>query len=299
MIMTIFNKNRSSTLLLKATCWIFCLFSCAACDNEDDFLDERNYQLSWSDDFEGPAGQLPDPSNWVIEIGSGPNNDGWGNAELQYYTDRPDNVSLDGNGHLAITARRESFAGAPYTSARIKTQGLFEQAYGRFEARLKMPWGPGIWPAFWMLGSNIDRVEWPQCGEIDIMEYRGQEPNIIHGSVHGPGYSGGEPITKSYGFETDRFDTDFHVFAIEWGEGFINYFVDDVLYQQITAEDVDRIRNQQKSSDPQVEWVFDQPFFILLNVAVGGNYVGFPAAETSFPQTMLVDWVRVYKEVKQ
>lgn len=300
MIMIFSHKNKSSLWLLKGTCWVFFLFIFGACENEDDLLGDRNYQLTWSDDFEGPAGQLPDPSNWVLETGTGPNNDGWGNAELQYYTDRPENVSLDGNGHLAITARRENFAGAPYTSARISTQGLFEQAYGRFEARIKMPWGPGIWPAFWMLGSNIETVEWPQCGEIDIMEYRGQEPNIIHGSVHGPGYSGGSPITRSYGFENSRFDTDFHVFAIEWGEGFINYYVDDVPYQQITSEDIDNILYQQKTTEnPRAEWVFDQPFFILLNVAVGGNYVGFPAPETDFPQTMLVDWVRVYRETGQ
>lgn len=294
--MTFLYKKRGYFLLLKSVCLVFIFFTFSACE-EDDFLEERNYQLVWSDDFEGPAGQLPDPSNWVLETGTGPDGDGWGNAELQYYTDRPDNVSLDGNGNLAITALRESFAGSPYTSARIKTKGLFEQAYGRYEARIKMPWGPGLWPAFWMLGSNIDRVEWPQCGEIDIMEYRGQEPNIIHGSVHGPGYSGDDPITESFAFENRRFDTDFHVFAVEWGEGFINFFVDDFLYQQITAEDVGNIVNRElPTGNSQSEWVFDQPFFILLNVAVGGNYVGFPALETTFPQTMLVDYVKVYQE---
>lgn len=295
--MTFSYKNNSSSLLLKSAILCSLFFACAACEDDNDFLEERNWQLVWSDEFEGPAGQLPDAANWVMEIGRGPGNDGWGNAELQYYIDRPDNVSLDGNGNLAITALRESFAGAPYTSARIKTQGKFEQAYGRFEARIKMPWGPGLWPAFWMLGANIETVPWPRCGEIDIMEYRGQEPSIIHGSVHGPGYSGGSPITKNYALQNSRFDTDFHVFAVEWGEEYINFFVDDVVYQQITLEDVENIIDRESATgDSRAEWVYDQPFFILLNVAVGGNYVGFPAQETTFPQTMLVDYVKVYRE---
>jgi beta-glucanase (GH16 family) len=247
----------------------------------DDFqkLERRNWQLVWSDEFDGPAGQSPDPSKWTYDIGTG--QDGWGNQELQVYTDRPENVSLDGEGNLAITALR---SGNSFTSARIKTQGLFEQQYGRFEARLKTPYGPGMWPAFWMLGANIDEVGWPQCGEIDIMELRGQEPHIIHGSLHGPGYSGGNPITKEYSLRNARFDTEFHIFAIEWDRDKIDFFVDDFLYQRIVRSDVPG------------EWVFDQPFFIILNVAVGGNYVGFPTAGTPFPQKMTVDYVRVYRE---
>lgn len=278
------NIKKRIYFIAKSALFVFVAFVFFACEDDDNSIQQHNWQLVWEDNFDGPAGQSPDKSKWVFDIGRGPDNDGWGNAELQYYTDRPENVSLDGQGNLVFTANRESFAGSPYTSARILTQGLFEQAYGRFEARIKMPWGPGIWPAFWLLGSDIETVGWPQCGEIDIMEYRGQEPNIIHGSVHGPGYSGGSPITKSYGFEKNRFDVDFHIFAIEWGEDYINYFVDDVVYQQITPEDAPG------------QWVFDHSFFILLNVAVGGNYVGFPAAETSFPQKMLVDWVKVYKD---
>ena len=255
-----------------------------SCDNDDDILD-REWQLVWQDEFDGSAGQSVDESKWTYDLGRGPDDDGWGNAELQFYTERPENVSLDGNGNLAITAISETFAGSSYTSARIKTQGLFSQTYGRFEARIKLPRGSGIWPAFWMLGNDIETIGWPQCGEIDIMEYRGQEPNIIHGSIHGPGYSGESPITKSFGFENDRFDLEFHLFAVEWGEGYVNYFVDDTLYQQIKPEDADG------------EWVYDHPFFILLNVAVGGNYVGFPNSGTPFPQTMLVDYVRVYQAI--
>jgi beta-glucanase (GH16 family) len=269
---TISLSWRSCCLLLLSLCFL-------SCEENDPLLTDRNWQLSWADEFDGPAGQLPEATNWNFDIGTG-----WGNQQLEYDTDRPENASLDGNGHLAITARRESYAGSAFTSARITTKGKFEQAYGRYEARIKMPWGPGIWPAFWLLGADIDANPWPQCGEIDIMEYRGQEPNLIHGTVHGPGYSGGNAVTKSFGFMQDRFDTDFHVFAIEWGQDYIHFFVDDRPYFTITPEDVPG------------EWVYDHPFFIILNVAVGGNYVGFPTSQTSFPQTMLVDWVRVYRE---
>lgn len=260
---------------------IILLIPLGACEKDDQQAHETRWELVWSDEFDGPAGQLPSAANWKFDIGTD-----WGNAQLEYDTDRPENVSLDGNGNLAITAIRESFAGSAFTSGRITTQGLFEQAYGRFEARIQLPWGPGIWPAFWLLGSNITTEGWPQCGEIDIMEYRGQQPNIIHGSVHGPGYSGGQAATKSFGFIDRRFDTDFHVFAVEWTRENIDFYVDENLYQRISAEDL------------AGEWVFDRPFFIILNLAVGGNYVGFPTEQTIFPQKMIIDWVRVYREAE-
>jgi len=246
----------------------------------DDFqkLPQRDWQLVWSDEFDGAAGQLPDAAKWALDLGTGQN--GWGNSELQSYTNDPENVSLDGTGNLVLTALR---SGNSFTSARIKTQGLFAQQYGRFEARLKTPYGPGLWPAFWMLGSNIETVSWPQCGEIDIMELRGQQPHIMQGTLHGPGYSGGNPITKGYALQNARFDTDFHRFAIEWDAAKIDFFVDDYLYQRIERGDVPG------------EWVYDQPFFMILNVAVGGNYVGFPTDQTPFPQKMIVDYVRVYQ----
>lgn len=244
-------------------------------------LDERNWQITWSDEFNGQAGQSPDAAKWTFDLGTG--QDGWGNSELQSYTNSPANISLDDEGNLVITAINE---GNRFTSARIKTQGLFAQQYGRFEARIKTPYGPGIWPAFWMLGENIETVPWPGCGEIDIMELRGQEPHIIHGTLHGPGYSGGNPVTGSYALVNDRFDNDFHLFAIEWDKDKIDFFVDDYLYQRI-----------ERSNVPG-EWVYDQPFFILINLAVGGNYVGFPTAQTPFPQKMYIDYVRVYQEVK-
>ncbi|MEZ4932324.1 MAG: glycoside hydrolase family 16 protein [Saprospiraceae bacterium] len=255
------------------------MFLISSCETDETQTVTTFTNLTFEDNFDtdGPV----DAASWNVEIGTGDN--GWGNNELQYYTDRPENIKVEG-GMLHITARQESFQGSGYTSARITTKGKVEQQYGRFEARIQLPWGQGIWPAFWLLGSNIDEVSWPQCGEIDIMEYRGQAPSTLVGTVHGPGYSAGESVSKEYILPNDRFDTGFHIFGIEWGPDYINFYVDDVLYNQITPEDVDG------------EWVFDQPFFIILNMAVGGNFVGPVGPNTVFPQTMLVDYVRVYKE---
>ncbi|EPR71211.1 Endo-1,4-beta-xylanase A precursor [Winogradskyella psychrotolerans RS-3] len=231
-----------------------------------------------ADEFDLPG--TPDPAVWGYDIGTGQN--GWGNNELQYYTDRSENIIVE-DGMLKFTVRQESFEGSNYTSARVLTRGKFEQKHGRFEARIQLPWGQGIWPAFWLLGDDSNGTEvWPQIGEIDIMENRGQEPTIVGGAVHGPGYSGGTAISKPYELENDRFDTGFHVFGVEWGENYINYYVDDVLYNQITPADVPG------------EWVFNDDFYIIMNVAVGGSYVGSPNASTVFPQEMLVDYVRVY-----
>lgn len=241
-------------------------------------------KIVWQDDFS--VNGVPDPDFWIYDIGNGEAQGipGWGNNERQYYTDRPENVVVE-DGNLKITALKESFSGADYTSARILTKGKYQKKYGRFEARIKLPWGQGIWPAFWLLGDDNNGAQiWPQIGEIDIMEYRGQQPTIVHGSIHGPGYSGGSAVTKSYELLDGRFDTDFHIFGIEWGPGYINYYVDDVLYNQITPDDVNG------------EWVFDSnEFYIILNVAVGGTFVGEPGLNTVYPQTMLVDYVRVYE----
>lgn len=230
----------------------------------------------------------PDPATWTYDLGDGTAEGipGWGNNELQVYTSNSENVEVQ-NGMLVITARENPAGG--YTSARIKTEGLFEQQYGRFEARIKVPQGKGLWPAFWLLGNNCDANPWPGCGEIDIMEYLGDEPTKIFGTVHGPGYAGAESISKEYELENDRFDTGFHVFGIEWSPNQINYYVDDELYQTITPETVD------EETDGQGTWVFNnQPFYIIMNIAVGGNLPGNPDANTTFPQRMLVDYVRVY-----
>ncbi len=235
--------------------------------------------LLWQDDFIGPAGQLPDPARWRFDVGTG-----WGNAQLEYDTERAENVSLDGNSNLAIVAREETYENASYTSGRINTRGKYAQRHGRFEARIKLPVGQGLWPAFWLLGADHESVGWPACGEIDIMEYRGQEPNIVHGSLHGPGYSGGQALTGRFVLPGDGFDAGFHTFSIEWDEDGISWFVDGQVYQRRTRADL----------PTGARWVFDHPFFIVLNLAVGGNYVGAPNETTQFPQTMLVDWVRVY-----
>lgn len=250
------------------------LWSCSSTDE----IEKRDWKLVWQDEFNAPG--APDATKWSYDIGTGPDNNGWGNDELESYTNSSNNIIVE-DGALKITAIK---SGTSYTSARIKTQGLFEQVYGRFEARIKLPYGPGLWPAFWMLGNNKDSDGWPQCGEIDIMEGKGQEPNIVHGTVHGPGYSGGNAITSSFGLENGRFDTDYHIYAVEWSAGCIDFYVDNTLYKRITPTDVTG------------KWVYDHPFFILLNVAVGGNFLGYPNDYTPFPQTMYVDYVRVYKE---
>jgi beta-glucanase (GH16 family) len=233
---------------------------------------------AWAEEFDGPANALPDPAKWTYDLG---NNNGWGNRELETYTNSVQNVHLDGAGHLIIHVDRSD---SGYTSARIKTQGLFSARYGRIEARIRLPFGQGIWPAFWALGTNITSVGWPQCGEIDIMENIGREPSINHGSIHGPGYSGGSSVTGLFTLPgSARFSDDFHVFAIQWAAQTITFSVDGVAYKTATP-----------SSLPSgASWVFDNPFFLILNVAVGGNFPGNPDATTQFPQEMIVDYVRV------
>jgi len=257
------------------------LLSLVGCSTDESQTVATFSEITMQDEFDRPG--APSESIWGYDIGTG--NNGWGNNELQYYTDRPENIKVE-DGMLHMTAIQESFMGSSYTSARILTKGKFEQAYGRYEARIKLPWGQGLWPAFWLLGADIDTNGWPNCGEIDVMENRGSEPTIASSAVHGPGYSGGNAVLKRYELENDRFDTDFHIFGIEWGPGYINFYIDDVLYNQITPEDVSG------------EWVFNKPFFILMNVAVGGSFGGPPNSDTVFPQTMLVDYVRVYESAQ-
>ena len=237
-------------------------------------------RLVWSDEFDGAAGTAPDSAKWTYDIGTD-----WGNAQLEYDTDRTINVSLDGLGHLAITARRENYQGQPYTSGRINTRGRFGQTRGRFEARMQMPVGRGLWPAFWLLGSDFSTVGWPACGEIDVMEYRGQERATVHGALHGPGYSGGGALNEAFTLSSGGFNDGFHVFAVVWDTNRITYEVDGLTYQTITPSNL----------PANARWVFDHPFNIILNLAVGGHYVGSPDASTVFPQSLLVDYVRVYQ----
>jgi beta-glucanase (GH16 family) len=240
------------------------------------------WNLIWRDEFDGAENARPDAAKWRHDIGGG----GWGNAQLEFDTDRVENASLDGQGRLRITARRESYGGREYTSARINTAGKFERAYGRFEARIKLPRGQGIWPAFWLLGGNIANVSWPDCGEIDILEYRGQQVRNLRGSLHGPGYSGGGNVGKEIDAGLDL-SQGFHTYAIEWDPGRVIFKIDNDAYFTATPADL----------PAGTTWVYDHPFFIILNVAVGGTYVGSPDGTTTFPQTMLVDYVRVYERI--
>jgi beta-glucanase (GH16 family) len=238
------------------------------------------WKLVWSDEFDGPAGSLLNASRWVYETGGG----GWGNNQLEFDTNRAENASLDGMGELVITARKESYMGRDYTSARVKTQGKFEHGYGRYEARMRIPFGQGIWPAFWMLGADIGSANWPTCGEIDIMENIGREPDTVHGTIHGPGYSGGAGIGAANKVAQGRFADDYHVFAIEWEKEVIRWYVDGKLYQTRTPKDL----------PGGARWVYDHNFFILLNLAVGGQWPGNPDGTSTYPQTLKVDYVRVY-----
>ncbi|GAB7050205.1 glycoside hydrolase family 16 protein [Catenuloplanes indicus] len=241
--------------------------------------------LVWSDEFNGAAGTRPDGSKWVQETGG----HGWGNNELQYYTNSASNSALDGNGNMVITARRENPAGyqchygsCQYTSARLMTNGKFTQTYGRFEARLKLPKGQGIWPAFWMLGADIGSVGWPNSGEIDIMENVGKEPNTVYGTIHGPGYSGGGGLTGSKVHSAPLGDA-FHTYTVDWSPNLIVWYLDGVEYTRKTPANLNGNR-----------WVFDKPFFMIMNLAVGGNWPGNPDGSTQFPQSLVADYVRVY-----
>ena len=244
------------------------------------------WKLVWSDEFNATDGTPVDSSKWVSETGG----NGWGNDELEYYTTRPKNAIQKG-GNLVIQAIEEKYTGPDgvtrnYTSARLKTLGKFSRKYGRFEARIKIPRGQGIWPAFWMLGDDIGKRGWPKCGEIDIMENIGKEPTLVHGTIHGPGYSGGQGISSPFSLPGDpQFADDFHVYAVEWEKEVIRFYVDDHLYATRTPADLPK----------GTKWVYNHNFFMLLNVAVGGGWPGNPDSSSVFPQTMLVDYVRVYE----
>jgi beta-glucanase (GH16 family) len=242
--------------------------------------------LTWNDEFNAADGTPVDQSKWTQVMGGS----GWGNDELEYYTESPRNAHQE-RGSLVIEVLQEPYTGPDgvtrqYTSARLKTAGKFSQAYGRFEARIKMPRGQGIWPALWLLGDDISAVKWPTCGEIDIVENLGSEPSIAHGTIHGPGYSGQRGISSAYTLPDDHHFTDnFHLFAVEWEPEEIRFYVDENLYATKRPSDL----------PAGARWVYDHPFFVILNLAVGGKWPGNPDATTQFPQKMLVDYVRVYR----
>ena len=240
-------------------------------------VERERWALVWSDEFDG---ETINPENWTYDIGAS----GWGNNEWQNYTDREENARIE-DGMLVIEARAEEYKASDYTSARLKTQLLQSWTYGRVEARMKLPTGQGIWPAFWMLGNDITSVGWPNCGEIDIMENIG-DPNTVYGTLHGPGYAGSDGIGTSYYSSEKSFADEFHIYAVEWQPGSISWYVDDVLYNTITDTDVPG------------DWVYDHDFFIILNLAVGGLWPGYPDETTVFPQQLLVDYVRVYRDTE-
>ena len=243
--------------------------------------------LAWSDEFDLAAGRGPDRSRWNFDTGS----HGWGNQQLEYYTTSTRNAVHDGRGNLVVTARRENpggyvcpYGACDYTSARLVTNGTFAQRYGRFEVRMRIPYGQGVWPAFWMLGDDFDEVGWPASGEIDVMENVGKQPGTVWGTVHGPGYSGAKGVTQDRKISGALAD-DFHTYAVEWSPKLLVFHLDGVAYHRVTPADVDGHA-----------WVFDKPYHLLLNLAIGGTWPGAPDATTVFPQSMIVDWVRVWAD---
>jgi len=256
---------------------------------DEDLL--TKWEMVWSDEFNGP--QI-DPTKWGFEKG---NNGGWGNRELEFYTDKAANASIqkvDGASSLVITARKEKVKeddqSFDYTSARLLTKYRFSMHQGKLEVRAKLPQGQGIWPAIWLLGTNIDTVSWPACGEIDLMELLGHQPGKVYSTIHGPVTAGpgiGQPFSLPAG---KTFSDDFHVFSLEWYSDHLEFLVDGQLF---FVADKARIQYEHGKS----EWAYDHPYFLILNLAVGGAWPGHPDATTKFPQSMAVDYVRVYKNV--
>lgn len=249
----------------------------------------EHWSLIWHDEFEGAAGATLDPAKWAFDLGNGGSNRGWGNHELEEYTGDLGNVFQDGSGHLVIRALRTP--DRRYTSGRIKTQGKFSFVYGKVEARIKIPYAKGVWPAFWMLADTYPRTPWPESGEIDIAENFGEasgDRSTNHGTLHGPGFAG---VGMSGVYRTpdgSALADDFHIYSAEWAPGSLEFFVDDISYFKVKAADL----------PPHCRWVFDDvAFFILLDLAVGGSPapVRYPDADTPFPQDLIVDYVRVYQ----
>lgn len=267
-------------------------------DSLNDKSNERNnpqaaspaWDMVWADEFNEPAGSPPNPANWTSQIGDGSafGLPGWGNQELQYYTDDPANVATDGKGNLVITLRESGesldcyYGPCRYTSARLVTQEKAEFLYGRIEARILLPPGRGLWSAFWSLGADYVERGWPQTGEIDVMEFVGRIPNAVYGTVHGPGYSGGNSYGKSHELREPAFN-DFHVFGVQWEPDRIEWYVDGIAYHTATPAAVPG------------EWVYNAPVFLVLNLSIGGYFGGEVDPDIALPASMTVDYVRVFK----
>jgi beta-glucanase (GH16 family) len=241
-----------------------------------------NWSMTWSDNFSGAAGSPPDPSKWSYDVGGS----GWGNKELEYYTTSTANAALNGQGQLVITARQGAPAGSScwygtcrYSSARLTTLGHFSQEYGQISARIKLPRGQGVWPSFWALGDNFSSVGWPQSGQVNIMSHLGSEPATVSGGLIGPSYN----AWSSDSLTSGTFAGGYHTFTVDWYPDHVSFLVDGHIY------------DTQYRAYARGGWVFDHPFFLILNLAIGGQEAGSPNASTTFPQRMLVDWVRAYK----
>jgi beta-glucanase (GH16 family) len=253
----------------------------------------REWIQIWSDEFEGAAWARIDTTKWRFDVSDGcaAGICGWGNNEKEYYTDAPDNIALNGSGQLMIVARLAPsgmtcyYGPCRYTSAKITTRGKMNAAPGRVEARIKLPSGQGLWPAFWMLGTSFPATPWPQCGELDIMENHGSTTSGVSSAVHGPGYSGNTPFVRGYALAQGTFSDDFHTFSVEWDSAQVRFLVDNTAHYTVTRS---QLQVYGKS-------ILDQPFFLILNLAVGGNFDGDPRSDTIFPATLLVDYVRVYQ----
>jgi beta-glucanase (GH16 family) len=252
------------------------------------------WTLVWRDEFTGPAGSSIDSAHWRYDTADGcaSSNCGWGNNEKEYYARGADNIALTGQGHLMIVARTAPpglacyYGPCRYTSAKITTRGKMDVRYGRIEARIKLAVGQGLWPAFWMLGNDIGTAGWPGSGELDIMENRGSAPGKASSAIHGPGYSGNTPLVHVHGFTSGGGTSAFHIYAVEWDSSAIRFFVDDTMHYAVTRAEIERYG----------KWVFDHPFFVILNQAVGGHFDGDPQSDAIFPATMLIDYVRVYRK---
>ncbi len=256
-------------------------------------LSRTDWALTWSDEFEGAAGASFDTTHWRPDTADGCSSGicGWGNQEKEYYRTSPENIALDGSGRLAIVARQAPagltcyYGACRYTSAKIHTRGKMSAAPGMVEARIKLPAGQGLWPAFWMLGHDHPGTPWPQCGELDIMEFRGSRTASMSSAIHGPGYSGNTPFAQAKGLQQGAFTDDFHTFSVAWDATRVRFFVDDTLHYGVPRAEVERFG----------AWVFDKAFYVILNLAVGGHFDGDPASDAIFPATMLVEYVRAYR----
>jgi beta-glucanase (GH16 family) len=247
----------------------------------------------WREEFDGPAGAGVDPARWRHDTADGCASGicGWGNNEKEYYSTSPDNVALNGQGQLAIVARPAPpgltcyYGPCRYTSGKITTRGKMNAEPGRVEARIRLPAGQGLWPAFWMLGSGHPQTPWPLCGELDIMENHGSAPASVSSAVHGPGYSGNTPFAKAHALQGGTFADGFQLFAIEWDSLGARFFVDSIAYHSVTSQEL------QKFGDS----ILGRPYYLVINLAVGGNFDGDPASDAILPATLLVDYVRAYR----